>query len=69
MAEVTVSSKYQICIPQEIREPLKIQKGQKLIMLAIGNRIEIVPSRHISEMRGFLKGMSTDDIREEEDRF
>ncbi len=69
MAEVTVSSKYQICIPQEIREPLKIQKGQKLIMLAIGDRIEIVPSRDISEMKGFLKGMSTDNIREEEDRF
>jgi len=69
MAQVKVSSKYQVCIPREIRESLKIRKGQNMVMLAIGNRIEMVPDRDISELKGFLKGMSTDNIREEEDGF
>jgi len=69
MAQVKVSSKYQVVIPREIRESLKIRKGQNMVMLAIGNRIEMVPDRDISELKGFLKGMSTDNIQEEEDRF
>ena len=34
MPTVTVSSKYQVVIPQEIREALKIKPGQKLEFLA-----------------------------------
>jgi hypothetical protein len=35
---------------------------------AIGNRIEFVPDRDIREMRGFISGISTENIREEDDR-
>jgi len=69
MPQVTVSSKYQVVIPRELRERLKIRKGQKMLMLAIGNRIELVPDRDISEMKGIFPGLSTDGIRDEEDRF
>ena len=64
-----VSSKYQVVIPREVRESLKIRKGQKVLVLARRGMIEIVPERDISELKGFLPGLSTEGIREEEDRF
>lgn len=64
MSTVTVSSKYQIVIPKAVRERLKLRPGQKIEAFAIGGRIELVPVRPISEMRGFLKGMDPDFERE-----
>ena len=69
MSLVTLSSKYQVVIPQEIRKRLKLRKGQKMQMLAIGNRIEMIPDRDISELKGLYPGLSIEGIREEEDRF
>ncbi len=68
MSVVKVSEKYQLMIPKEIRENLKIQKGQRMIVLAIGDVIQFVPQRDIRELKGFLKGMSTEGLREDEDR-
>ncbi|MEX2471845.1 MAG: AbrB/MazE/SpoVT family DNA-binding domain-containing protein [Gemmatimonadota bacterium] len=64
MSTVTISSKYQVVIPKAVRERLKIKPGQKVEAFAIGGRIELVPVRPISEMRGFLKGMDPDFERE-----
>jgi AbrB family looped-hinge helix DNA binding protein len=68
MAAVTVSSKYQIVIPREIREPMGIRPGQKVGLIRIRGHVLLVPLRDIREMRGFLKGMNTDFERDEEDR-
>jgi AbrB family looped-hinge helix DNA binding protein len=68
MTITTVSSKYQIVIPKEIRERLKIRPGQKLQMIEIGRRIELIPVEPIQNARGFLKGMDTSNYRDEEDR-
>lgn len=57
MVAVTVSSKFQVVIPKEIREALGIVSGQKIQMLTYGNRIELVPVKPMREMRGFLKGI------------
>lgn len=59
MAQVTVSPKYQVVIPQEVREALAIQPGEKLEVLQYENRIELVRVKPIQEMRGFLRGMDT----------
>ena len=69
MSTVTVSSKYQIVIPKAVRERLKLRPGQKVEAFAIGGRIELVPVRPISEMRGFLKGMDPDFEREPDREF
>jgi hypothetical protein len=37
-------------------------------LIVYGNHLEVVPVRDIREARGFLKGMSSDIEREEEDR-
>jgi AbrB family looped-hinge helix DNA binding protein len=67
MSAVTVSPKYQVVIPKEIRESLKIQPGQKVQVIAYGGRIELVPVRPLKRMRGFLKGIRT-HVRRERDR-
>jgi AbrB family looped-hinge helix DNA binding protein len=64
MQTVTVSPKYQVVIPKQIRETLKLKPGQKMRVTEYDNRIELIPDRAISELRGFLKGIDTDFIRE-----
>jgi len=68
MDTVTISSKYQMIIPRAIREKWNIKPGQRVRLIVYGNRLEVVPVRNIKEARGFLKGMSSDIEREEEDR-
>jgi AbrB family looped-hinge helix DNA binding protein len=68
MDTVTISSKYQMIIPRAIREKWNIKPGQRVRLIVYGNRLEVVPVRNIKEARGFLKGMSSDIERDEEDR-
>ena len=68
MDTVTISPKYQVVIPRAIREKWNVKPGQKVRFIIYGNRLEIVPVRDIKSARGFLKGMSSDIGREEEDR-
>ncbi|MGH9861457.1 MAG: AbrB/MazE/SpoVT family DNA-binding domain-containing protein [Candidatus Acidiferrales bacterium] len=68
--EVTVSPKYQIVIPREIRERLKLKPGQKLVVWEYQGRIRLEPPRPISELRGIAKGMKwKEDYRDRNDRF
>ena len=59
MTTVTISPKYQVVIPREVREALNLRPGQKVAIFQYGNRIEFVPLRPIKEMRGFAKGIDT----------
>ena len=64
MQTVTVSPKFQVVIPKEMRESLKLAPGQKVQALLYDNRIELIPVRPIKKMRGFLKGIDTTIDRE-----
>lgn len=64
MDPVTVSPKFQVVIPREIREQLKLVPGQKIQAIAYDNRIELIPVRPLKAMKGFLKGIATDVPRE-----
>jgi AbrB family looped-hinge helix DNA binding protein len=68
MTTITVSPKYQIVIPKEVRESVKIKSGMKIVMVPYGTRIELIPLKSISMLKGTLKGMDTSDIREKKDR-
>lgn len=59
MPVVTVSPKFQVVIPREVREELGIEAGQKVQVIAFDNRVEMIPVRSAKSMRGFLKGMNT----------
>ena len=68
MQTVTVSPKFQVVIPKEIREKLGLSPGQKVQAIVYGDRIELIPLRAIKEMRGFLKGIDTTVPREADRR-
>jgi AbrB family looped-hinge helix DNA binding protein len=65
MKTVTISPKFQVVIPKDIRELLKLTPGQKVQAIAYENRIELIPQRPMKKMRGFLKGVDTDVPRED----
>ena len=67
MDTVTLSPKFQVVIPQAIRDALQLKAGEKLRVLRYGDRVEFIPVRSIKEMRGFLRGMDT-KIEREDDR-
>jgi AbrB family looped-hinge helix DNA binding protein len=64
MASVTVSPKFQVVIPKEIREKFGLLPGQKIQVIVYGNRIELIPVMPVKRMRGFLKGIDTRVPRE-----
>jgi len=64
---VTISPKFQVVIPREIRERLGLTPGQKVQALAYENRIEFIPVKPLKSMRGFLQGIDT-TVRRERDR-
>jgi AbrB family looped-hinge helix DNA binding protein len=64
MTAVTVSPKFQVVIPKEIRRSLGLLPGQKVQVVVYGDRIELIPVRPAKRMRGFLKGIDTRVLRE-----
>ena len=59
MQTVTISPKYQVVIPKELREALHLRPGEQLHVFRYQNRLEFVPVKEIKKMRGFLQGMDT----------
>ena len=55
----TVSPKYQVVIPKRVREQFNLEPGQQLQVIALPGRIELVPSRAPSALRGFLSGANS----------
>ena len=68
MEAVTVSSKFQVVIPEEIRRKIGIKALQKLIVIEKDGVIHLIPLRPIEELRGFIRGIGTEEIRDEADR-
>ena len=66
MQAVTVSPKYQVVIPRPVRDNLRLRPGQKMQVVEYEGRIELIPERDITELRGFLKGMDTRFEREKD---
>ena len=66
MATVKISPKYQIVIPREVREAMKLRPGDRLMVFPFGDRIELVPVKKISELRGFLPGLDSTIVREKD---
>ena len=56
---VTVSPKYQVVIPLEVRRSLGLKPGQKVQVVLYEGRIELIPLKPAKKMRGFLKGIDT----------
>ena len=68
MATTTISPKFQIVIPKEVREKLHLTPRQRLQVLEKGGVITLVPEVPLKSLRGLLKGMPKDGLREKKDR-
>ena len=64
METVTISPKFQVVIPKDIRETLKLKAGQKVQAIVYEDRIELIPVRPIRKMKGFLRGIDTNVPRD-----
>ncbi|MDR0629043.1 MAG: AbrB/MazE/SpoVT family DNA-binding domain-containing protein [Treponema sp.] len=68
MTTVTLSSKYQVVIPVDIREQAGLKPGTRFGIMALGNTIRMVPIVPIESLRGTAKGIDA-AIQRDEDRF
>ena len=67
MNTVTVSRKFQIVIPKQIRQEVGLKAGTAMEVITYGSRIELVPIQPIKNLKGKFKGINT-EIEREEDR-
>ena len=65
MDSATVSSKYSIVIPKNVRERIALKPGQEVFIMEKDGVIHLIPLKPIQEMKGSLKGLDTSHIREE----
>jgi AbrB family looped-hinge helix DNA binding protein len=68
MAQATISPKYQLVIPREVRKEVPLAVGQTVTVVAKGGVITLVPQRKIAELRGLAKGAPTTGYRDKADR-
>lgn len=66
MPVVTISPKFQVVIPQQIREAMGLEPGQKVEALQVEDRIVLVPVKPTRALRGFLRGLDTLVPRDED---
>ncbi len=57
MHTVTISPKFQVVIPQAVRESMKLSAGEKMQVLQFDNRVELILVRNVKTLRGSLAGM------------
>ncbi|MEW6069051.1 MAG: AbrB/MazE/SpoVT family DNA-binding domain-containing protein [Candidatus Thermoplasmatota archaeon] len=69
METVSVSRKYQIVIPKEIREKLHIVPGKKLVVIEKDGITHLIPIENLKELRGKIPKISTKNLRDEGERF
>ncbi|MFA6548504.1 MAG: AbrB/MazE/SpoVT family DNA-binding domain-containing protein [Candidatus Margulisiibacteriota bacterium] len=68
MTEATLSSKYQLVIPKDVREEAGLVKGEKIFMIAKEGMINLIPAHRLKDMKGYLKGLKVTGVRDEADR-
>lgn len=61
MDTIKLSSKFQVVIPEKIREDLRLASGQELHIYVLDGTIRIHPQRPIKELRRAAKGMHWKD--------
>ena len=67
MNKVTVSSKFQVVIPKEIREDIGLKTGTVMEVITYGNRIEFIPIQPIKNLKWLFRGLNN-GVNREDDR-
>ena len=64
----TLSSKYQISIPKEIRDSMNLKPGQKLAFLCVGKSVRLMPQPKLEDLLGIGKGGDPGNYRDRDTR-
>ena len=67
MNTVTVSPKFQVVIPLEVRRRMKLEPGAKLMVVEFNGGLRLLPLKPPSALRGIARGIDT-SIEAEPDR-
>lgn len=68
MSTATLSSKFQISVPKEVRDALGLKPGQKLAFINTGTGMRLVPQPAVLDLVGIARGANTDGVRDRDDR-
>ncbi len=67
METVKVSRKYQVVIPEKLREEAHIKPGDKMVAIAKHGILQYVPVHPLSKTKGMVPGLDTKELRDETD--
>ena len=65
----TLSSKFKISIPKELRETMHWSAGQEFVFLPKGDGLLVMPVPELNQLRGIAKCANVDKYRDRKDRF
>ena len=68
MNTVTLSTKYQLVIPREVRDRLALEPGAKFTVVEKRGILYLIPERPLAELRGVARGTRRKGLREKKDR-
>lgn len=68
-ATATLSSKFQISIPKEVREAQEWQPGQEFVFIPKGSGVLVIPVPKIEELAGIARGARNLEYRDRKDRY
>ena len=68
MATVTLSPKFQVVVPLDVRESMGLKPGQKFQVFHEDGQILFVPVVPMKQARGMARGIDTRVPRDKEDR-
>jgi AbrB family looped-hinge helix DNA binding protein len=69
MATATLSSKFQISIPKEVRDRQNWKPGQQFVFVPEGKGMVLVPVPTREELHGMAEGADTSGYRDCDDRY
>src|SRR2546425_2503329 len=68
METVRVSKKYQVVIPEKLREEAGIHAGDRMMAILKNGILQYVPVRPLRETKDMIRGLDTRNLRDETDR-
>lgn len=69
MATTTLSAKFQISIPKEVREQQHWSAGQEFVFIPKGRGVLLIPVPELADLKGVAKGADPGNYRDRKDRF
>ena len=66
--QATISSKYQVVIPKQVREHLNLKPQQKLTVIEKDRMLIFIQQSSLEELRGIAVGANIDAFRDKKDR-